>query len=387
MRRRPVPRVVGGGALIALGLAAAVGCAIARTLTAPYSGRRYSTRILGVSRHGDQSMVAMGDTAQTRQPGRYGAFLPDGRHIRFSTEVVRSGSGVAREVSVASADALAGVERVSWTGIEFPTPSDAGLQALDVTIDSEHGPIPAWVIGSGSGGTWAVHIHGLGSSRAGTLRGVQIASEFGLTSLVTTYRNSAEGPQVGSRRSTLGIDESRDVERALEYALEHGAERIVLFGWSMGANIALGLAHQSPWRQRVVAVVAESPVLDWRATLSANLTEFGLPAWNANLAYPWLTLPQLARPMGLAHKIDLDVLDWSPRDRIRTPTLILQGRHDRSTPWELAEQVAAVNPRVALALFEADHTMTWNSDPERWRSTARAWLTPHLEKLTDQRTT
>lgn len=380
MRKPTVPLVVAGGAVLALALAGAVGCAIARTLTAPYSGRRYSTRILGVSRNDDQSTVTLGDTSQTRQQGRYGAFLPDGRHIRFSTAIVTSATGVAREVSASAADALAGVERVSWTGIEFPTPNDAGLHALDANIESEHGPIPAWVIDSDSRATWAVHIHGLGSSRAGTLRGVQIASELGLTSLVTTYRNTVDGPQVGSRRPTLGIDEFHDAERALEYAIEHGAEQIVLFGWSMGASIALRLAHHSAWSDRVLAVVAESPVLDWRATLSANLPGAGLPSWTAYLAYPWLTFPQLARPMGLASEIDLDLLDWSARDRIRIPTLILQGRYDRSTPWRLAEQVAAVNPHVTLELFEADHTMTWNSDPGRWRTAVSAWLTPRLDK-------
>ncbi len=380
MRKWAVPLMVGGGAILALGLAGAVGYAIGRTLTAPYSGRRHTTRILGISSRGHQSTVTLDDTVQTRQPGRYGAFLPDGRHIRFSTDVDTSETGVVRGVTSDAADSLDGVERISWTGIEFPTPNDAKLHAVDLTIESEHGPLPAWVIDSGSRATWAVHIHGLGSSRAGTLRGVQIASERGLTSLVTTYRNAVDGPQVGSRRTTLGLEEFHDVERALDYAVEHGAEQIVLFGWSMGANIALRLAHHSRWSDRVVAVVAESPVLDWRATVSANLSGAGLPSWTAHLAYPWLTLPQLARRLGLASEIDLDLLDWSARDRIRIPTLILQGRYDRSTPWRLAEQVAAVNPHVTLELFEADHTMTWNSDPGRWRSTVSAWLTPRLDK-------
>lgn len=380
MRKWAVPLMVGGGVILVLGLAGAVGYAIGRTLTAPYSGRRYTTRILAISSHGDRSRVTLVDAAQTRRPGRYGAFLPDGRHIRFSTDVVVSGPGVARGVTADAADAMAGVERISWTGIEFPTPSEAGLHAVDVTIASEHGPVPAWVIGSGAGATWAVHIHGLGSSRAGTLRGVQVASELGFTSLVTTYRNSAEGPQVGSRRTTLGLEEFHDVERALDYAVKHGAEQIVLFGWSMGANIALRLAHDSRWSDRVLAVVAESPVLDWRATVSANLTSAGLPSWTAHLAYPWLTSPRLARRLGLACEINLDLLDWSARDRIRIPTLILLGRHDRSTPWRLAEQVAAVNPYVTLELFEADHTMTWNSDPKRWRSTVKSWLRPGLDK-------
>ena len=33
---------------------------------------------------------------------------------------------------------------------------------------------------------------------------------------------------------------------------------------------------------------------------------------------------------------------------------------------------------VTLEAFEADHTMTWNSDPERWQQTVRTWLAPRL---------
>jgi pimeloyl-ACP methyl ester carboxylesterase len=383
MRSRIVLGTAGGTALVAFGLAGAAGCAIARALTAPYTGRRYSTRVLGIVTHGDQQMALMEETAQTGQAGRYGAFLPGGGLIRFGTDVVATGSGVTRSVSAPS-DALAGVEYVSWTGVEFATPADAGLDGVDISIESENGPIPAWVIGDGTSATWALHIHGLGSTRAGTLRGVQVASELGLTSIVSAYRNSAEGPGVGSRRSTLGIDESRDVERAMKYASDHGAKRIVLFGWSMGANIALRLAHQSPWRHRIIAIVAESPVLDWRATLKENLTGYGLPAWTASLAYPWLSLPPLARRIGLDHGIDLDALDWTAHGRIHTPTLIMQGRDDRSTPWQLAERVADRSRQVHVELFEADHTMTWNSDPDRWRSVVKDWLTPRLDQSADQ---
>jgi len=384
MRKRLVLRLAGGSALLALGLAGAAGCAIARTLTAPYAGRRFSTQVLNVSTKGDQATVLLADTPQTRQLGRFGAFLPDGRHVRFGTEAVATRRGVIRCVSAPDADALTGVEYVSWTGIEFPGPKEAGLAAIDLEADSENSPLPAWIIGDPSSAIWAVHIHGLGSTRAGTLRGVRVTSELGLTSLVTTYRNSAEGPAVGSRRSTLGLDESRDVELALEYAVAHGAERIVLVGWSMGANISLRLADRPQWRHRVVAIVAESPVLDWRATLKSNLSSFGLPAWTAHLALPWLANPGLARQIGLGHAIDLDALDWTRAGRIATPTLILQGRHDRSTPWQVAERVAAANPLVDLELFYADHTVTWNSDPERWRSTTADWLRSRLDDVEKQ---
>lgn len=54
------------------------------------------------------------------------------------------------------------------------------------------------------------------------------ATEIGYTSLVVTYRNT----------------EAADVDEAIGYAVRRGARRIVLFGWSMGAAIALQLADR-----------------------------------------------------------------------------------------------------------------------------------------------
>src|SRR5690606_6894129 len=137
-------------------------------------------------------------------------------------------------------------DRVSWSGIYYATPADAGLDARDVFIDTPAGPAPAWRV-DGDLSTWAIHIHGLGSPRVGTLRGVRVASELGLTSLVVSYRNDGEGPTVGSGRSALGAAEVEDIEAAIGYAVRRGAERIVLFGWSMGAAIALQVAHRSDY--------------------------------------------------------------------------------------------------------------------------------------------
>ena len=57
------------------------------------------------------------------------------------------------------------------------------------------------------------------------------------------------------------------------------------------------------------------------------------------------------------------------------PTLILHGEDDDSVPPAVSRKLAALRPDlVQLELFDADHTMTWNSDQERWRSTVAAWL-------------
>lgn len=63
---------------------------------------------------------------------------------------------------------------------------------------------PGRIDGDSARSTWAIHIHGLGSVRAGTLRGTLAATERGYTSLVVSYRADGEGPAVGNARLHRG---------------------------------------------------------------------------------------------------------------------------------------------------------------------------------------
>src|SRR5699024_4934461 len=266
-------------------------------------------------------------------------------------------------------------DRASWSGIYYATPADAGLNARDITITTPAGPCPAWRI-DGDPSTWAIHIHGLGSTRAGTLRGTQAATELGYSSLLVTYRNTTEGPRVGTGRSTLGHAETADVDEAIGYAVRRGAERIVLFGWSMGAAITLQLAARTRHDGLITALVLDSPVLDWAETIKANCSRSGLPASAGLLAVPWLTLGPPAIMVGLPEPIPLRRFDWITRAaELATPTLILHGTNDSSAPIRLSKALRERRPElVTLETFDADHTLAWNSDPERWRAVVSGWL-------------
>ena len=119
MKADIVARIGAGAALGVTGLAAIAGCVIARALTAPYGGRRFATRVHGVVAKDGRHYVLLDDADQTRRTGLYGAFLPDGAHVRFGAEALSWGSSVARPVERAEAERLAGVAYVSWTGIHF----------------------------------------------------------------------------------------------------------------------------------------------------------------------------------------------------------------------------------------------------------------------------
>ncbi len=371
------------GAGFVAAAALGVGWVIARRLTTPPSTRRYDLTVREVEHDGDGCLIVLDRTHQTAAEGVYNLWFENGGWAQLSADVLDRGPGlIARPVtSRAPGLTLRAGDRVSWSGIYYATPHDAGLHAHDITIDTTAGPAPAWRIdGDRARSTWAIHIHGLGSVRAGTLRGVLAATERGYTSLVVTYRADGEGPRVGNGRSTLGFTETDDAEAAIEYAIRHGARQVVLFGWSMGAAIALQLAHHSPHRRSIAGLVLDSPVLDWTEVIKANCTRSGLPAAAGSLAIPWLTIRPLARMVCLPERIPLRSFDWTSRaEELTTPTLILHGIHDDSVPIRPSRALRdSRRGLVSLEVFEAGHTLSWNSDPDRWHRAVITWLTGHV---------
>ncbi|MGK0721057.1 alpha/beta hydrolase [Leucobacter sp. W1478] len=372
---------LGGG--IATAAAGGLGWAIARRLTAPAGPRTFDLTIRSVEHDDRGGLIVLDRTKQTTADGIYNLWFETGGWVQLSTEIVERGpTHVARRITdTAPGLAPRAGDRTSWSGIYYATPADAGLHARDITITTPAGRCPAWRI-DGDPSTWAIHIHGLGSTRAGTLRGVLAATELGYTSLVVSYRNTAEGPRVGTGRSTLGDTEKADIDEAIGYAVRRGAQRIVLFGWSMGAAIALQLADHPRHYGLIAALVLDSPVLDWTEVIKTNCVRSGLPAAAGHLALPWLTAEPLARAVGLPERIPLRSFDRPTRAAdLTTPTLILHGTQDDSVPIRLSQALRDARPDlIELDTFDAGHTLCWNTDPDRWREAVTAWLTLHVPR-------
>ncbi len=374
---------VTGFGLATVAGAATLGFVIARKLTAPLVGRDYNLTIRDIVQHEGHDALVLDLTSATAAPGIYNLWLEDGGWVRLGPVVAQDAGTVTRLLESADPeDTLRPGRRASWSGIYYRDPADAGLQAEDVIVETTVGPAPAWLIRPTGNTTndWAIHIHGLASPRAGMLRGVQVAADAGLTSLVVTYRNDGEGPAVGSGRSTLGATETEDVRAAVKFAIARGAERIVLFGWSMGGAIALQLAADDEFDGFISRLILDSPVLDWHATISANCARAGLPPRAGMLTRPWLRWRALARVVGLRSALPLDRYDWITRAKtLSVPTLILHGTEDTSSPPAVARRLVQLRPDlVELEAFRADHTMGWNTEPMRWAHLVGAWLAAPL---------
>ena len=365
------------GTGIATAAASGLGWMIARRLTAPFGQRKFDLTVRGIEHDEDADLIVLDRTDQTTSDGIYTLWFEHGGWAQLSTEIVDRGpalvarriTGTARGFNPATGD------RVSWRGIYYATPTDAGLHARDITITTPVGRCPAWRV-DGDPSTWAIHIHGLGSTRAGTLRGVLAATELAYASLIVSYRNTGEGPRVGTGRSTLGHTETVDVDEAIGYAVRRGARQIAIFGWSMGAAIALQLADQPRHQGMIAALVLDSPALNWTEVIKANCARSGLPTPAGSLAIPWLTLHPLARAVGLPGRIPLRSFDWTARaEDLSTPILILHGTRDDSVPIRLSQALRDARPDlVELETFDAGHTLCWNTDPDRWQEAVTTWL-------------
>jgi pimeloyl-ACP methyl ester carboxylesterase len=357
----------------------------ARRVVVPTTARREDLAIRRVFTGEDGSLlIELPGTQFTRAPGRYSLWFANGKgHACIGgliDEDTNAGT-VTRLVERVDTGDLRVARAGIWSGYAYSKPEQLGLPFEDVTIQVDGGMAPAWRFEPVSGGpassTWAIHIHGMGGKRAGALRGVPVASNLGLTSLVVSFRNDGEAPPSNDSRYSLGQREWFDLEAAIQFAVDHGAERLVLFGWSLGGSMALRAADLSAHAARISGLVLVAPVLDWTTTLTSNGSASGLPEPVSRVGLGMLGAKAGRWVAGLEEPIDLATLDWVARnDDLKTRTLILHGIEDKSTPVAVSERLAELRPDlVQLVRFEVPgHSLEWNGDTEKWEASVRRFL-------------
>jgi pimeloyl-ACP methyl ester carboxylesterase len=389
MRRAVVGVVTGGVVTGSAALFAAV--YFARQIVVPTSRRVEDLPILRVFRDSNDSLlIELPASARTTVPGRYSIWFANGAGHACIGKIVATDHGagpaavgtVTRLVERVDSGDLLSARAGIWSGYVYPTPDPLGLPFKDVGIPVENGMAPVWqfppgAASAGNSATWAIHIHGLGGKKSGALRGVPVADRLGYTSLVVSFRNDGEAPASGDRRYHLGQSEWRDVDAAVSYALDQGASQIVLFGWSLGGTIALQLTLESEFRDRIVGLVLDAPVIDWTSTLMANARSSRLPRWIASLGLRILGSPRLCWLAGLGTALNLRALDGVARaDELRPPALVIHSDRDRSTPFAVSRRFVDRRPDLAtLVTFPSvEHTQEWNCDPEGWDAAVFGWL-------------
>lgn len=358
------------GAIAACGSFAAVTWA-ARQVTSPTYRRRYDIIPLAIS----DNEIEFAATRRTTAPGEFGLQLATGGSPAIIGPVILNRNGrVTRRLLYRPAGLSLG-SKGRWSGIVSVGPTSAAADVANTVISTPAGPAPAWAIDCGAS-RWAIHVHGQGSDRRQTLRGVDTATALGLSSLVISYRNDGEGPQSLDRRSHLGESEWLDLEAALRFISERGGRDCVVFGWSLGATMALTAVQNSPVGRMIKGIVMISPVLSWEDALRANAAHKGLPQFLGSLVVRFLAGTWLSRLAGLDERLNVRESDQARFNRVlNIPVLILHNKNDWSVPYETSARFAeAHKDLVELVPFDCSgHTQEWNSDRVGWDLAVRRW--------------
>lgn len=291
----------------------------------------------------------------------------DGRVVRAWTD---------REGTLPTAGANGRLDQDVFLG----DPGTVGMAFAEVVLVGELGDLPAYRVPApqdpdaaqaAAQGTWIVFAHGRGGQREEANRYLPLWHDLGYEVLVPSYRNDAGSPQDPSGRYGLGGTEWRDLDTAVQYALDNGAEQVVLAGWSMGGAVQLQLMARSDNADAVSGLVLDAPVMDWQDTFEQQGDLAGLPSWVTALAMQFVEL---------RGDLELDDFDWTSRPDtavvVDVPVYLVHSDDDAFVPSGPSRAVAEFLEERVTPRFEgpADHTREWNVDPDSYDADMRAWF-------------
>ncbi|MEE1930615.1 alpha/beta hydrolase [Streptomyces sp. TRM 70351] len=253
--------------------------------------------------------------------------------------------------------------------IHTGAPDEAlGLDCSDIRVPGELGALPCWFV-PGARDTWVIAVHGMGTTREHPVAAMPFLHRMQFPVLSLGYRGDAGAPPAPCGVGHFGDSEWRDVDAALRHAVREGAERVVLFGWSTGATMALYTAARSELRGHIAGLVLDSPVLDWRGTLRA------LAARRA----PGPLLPLAVRAaQGRAGLCPERLDEAADPGLLAVPTLILHGPGDTIASYDASCTYAAGRPDLVgvREVRHGRHAGSWNADPVGCEEALRRFLTP-----------
>ncbi|WP_240741693.1 alpha/beta hydrolase [Deinococcus sp. KSM4-11] len=333
----------------------------------PVRRRLPSTRVLKVDDPGGEASPAqltLTRNAATVRPGVLGLEWEDDHGNTHLAQVGPVLGQTRRTVtrSLHWQDApLAANQAVRPSTEGLGTPASRGLTYQDVVVPAEHGLMPAWLIQGDAeaplgGRDWVIVTHGYHGLRRDALRILPTFARLGLTSLTITFRNAHGAPRTRQGVYRLSAEEWLDLEAAVRYARAHGAERLLLMGFSMGGAITLSFLRYSALASRISGVILDSPPLEWRSLIRHYARRYHLLPLAGLVE--WLTAVKSGQ--------DFDAIDHhSVMEHFTTPMLLFHGSEDQTVPVAHVERLAQARPDIVEyhRVEGAEHVGPWNIDP------------------------
>ena len=338
-------------------------------LTVDHSPREPNLEVVAIS--DDQVTLRITPRAKSDGPwtkeGIWGV-VGDGGYGQVGPILSRDDEQVVRRF-VSLTGNLRNGDRVRLDNFAFPVDPVVAFDIpfQEVAFSSGLGEFPAWLI-DGPSSTWAIMVHGRGADRREALRLLPTIVELGMPALIITYRNDEGVPASRDGFYQFGETEWEELEAAANYALDHGAQDLVLVGYSMGGAIVTNFLYQSPLAQRVRGAILEAPVLSFEALVDFRARRRGIPR-------PITAMGKIVA--NFRFDLHFGRRDYLSRaDQLEVPILLFHGDDDETAPIETSDELARLRPDIVtyVRVPDATHVHAWNMDPDAYEGAVREFL-------------
>lgn len=262
-------------------------------------------------------------------------------------------------------------ERLSLQGnIWTSNPKEAlGLEYSDVKYKGPLGDMGAWSIPAEDSKSWVIGVHGVGAPKSEFLRFVKPLHSAGHNVLAIDYRNDAGNPASPDGYNHLGDTEWQDLQAAVHYAEQQGAETVHLYGLSLGGSIVENYLRRVPEEEaaRIGKIVLDSPVLDWNDFVNHRLKSQDYPSF---LAYPGKTVAYLRAGVSLGR------ISTRPDNITNHKRLIFHSSDDRTVPSGPSQKLAEDRSDIVeyKNFKRGGHVRSWNHDQSRYERALTGFL-------------
>ncbi|MCZ6537834.1 MAG: alpha/beta hydrolase [Gammaproteobacteria bacterium] len=231
------------------------------------------------------------------------------------------------------------------------TPKDAGFDFEDVTLETSDGlKLHGWYVPAAQARGVVLFLHGNAGNISHRLDSIAIFHELGLDTLIIDYRGYGRSQGKPSERGIY-----LDAEAAWHYLVSSrgvAADRVIVFGRSLGGAVAAWLANQ----YTPAALIIES--------------SFSSALDIARKLYPFMPVLLITR---LEFPVSLHV------SRLQCPLLVVHSRDDEIIPFTMAEAIyeSAAEPKSLLEIW-GDHNNGFLLSRDRYLSGLNEFIQKNL---------
>ena len=255
----------------------------------------------------------------------------------------------------------------SWSGQAsegvYTPKSVSGLDYETIYYQSDLGEFPAYLTNDGDVGI-VIFVHGFRGDYSREVFAKMRAGEIvdmGYRSMIISYRNDKGLPKDPSGIFQYGTTEWKDIDGAIDKALEF-TDNVVLWGTSGGGGPISSWLGNVGDNSKVKGIIYEAPVINFWESVEVN----------GAARYPWV--PQ--QLFGyfkifteIRYGIDFQNMDFT--DNVINsdiPALLFHGDDDEWVPVEMSDFIAENrNTNFTYIRYEnVGHVTSWNADPDNY---------------------